>query len=445
MNEFLDLAKHTIAFNEQDGEPIVNALVPRTNLSEAKHASWLAGEGYKNKISLYDACVSDLINAYFQCARQMAFMEGKYIGGGPDLEILIERALSRQTSSPSPAATSRAIDDAVMGTPMFTNRISFKGEKKTIRAKRPLHEVHEGNVGSSSHRPEFVYVTVDKHEQEPQGSIKPEEGEAALESLEQDIHATKWALRRIPIISKVQCNHWAGGKKCNVVQRGGEVAPCFWSDCQLSSWRKEKYCYFCNTDVRHTWKITKIILHPPTSIPDVWPIGKGTHMKVKEARDLIKAGFEIGIPLQNILQRDSEEDKQKNIQEDKQKYPYRRGISKAAYAQINAALDMNVEIVGGHVQKEGNKEVFNLRESSSKEALPIEVTIQNHPLCSCAEFNDRLAKRRPYLACKHIYFVFLMVLGQDVNNSMHIHQSKIPNYILKEMLTKSSRSHPQQL
>ena len=150
----------------QDGEPIVNALIPWTNLSEAKHASSLAGEGYKHKISLYDACVLDLINAYFQCAHQMAFMGGKYISGGPELEILIERALSRQTSSPSPGAASRAIDDAVMGTPMFTNKINFKGEKKTIRAKRQLHEIHERNVGSSGHRPEFVYVTIDKHEKE---------------------------------------------------------------------------------------------------------------------------------------------------------------------------------------------------------------------------------------------------------------------------------------
>ena len=235
-------------FNEQDGEPIVSALVPQTNLSKAKHASWLVGEGYKHKISLYDACVSYLINAYFQCAHQMAFMEGKYLDRGPDLEILIERALSRQTSSPSPGATSRAIDDAVMGTPMFTNKINFKGEKKTIRAKCQLHEIHEGNVGSSSHRPEFVYVTMDKHEKE-QASINPEEGEVALQSLEQDIHQTKWALRRIPIINRVACNHWTGGKKCSRKLRGGEVAPCFWSDCQLSSWRKEKDFYFCNNNV----------------------------------------------------------------------------------------------------------------------------------------------------------------------------------------------------
>ena len=133
-------------------------------MSETKHASWLAGEGYRQKISLYDACVTDLINAYFQCARQLAFLEGKYTGCGPTLELLVERAISRQKASPSPIATSRAVDDAVERTPMFLNRVKFKGENKTIRAKRPLHDSTEENFGSSSHRPEFNYVTRERIE-----------------------------------------------------------------------------------------------------------------------------------------------------------------------------------------------------------------------------------------------------------------------------------------
>lgn len=79
----------------ENGEPIVNAVVPQTNLSESKHGSWLAREGYKHTISLYDACVNDLVNAYFQCPRQLAFLEGKYKGSGPGLEVLVERAMSR--------------------------------------------------------------------------------------------------------------------------------------------------------------------------------------------------------------------------------------------------------------------------------------------------------------------------------------------------------------
>lgn len=102
-------------------------------MSETKYASWLAGEGYRQKISLYDACVTDLINAYFQCAQQLAFLEGKYTGCGPTLELLGERYLSRQKTSPSSIDTSRAVvDDAVARTPMFSNRVKFKGENKTV-------------------------------------------------------------------------------------------------------------------------------------------------------------------------------------------------------------------------------------------------------------------------------------------------------------------------
>lgn len=411
-------------------------------MSETKHASWLAGEGYRQKISLYDACVTDLINAYFQCARQLAFLEGKYTGCGPTLELLVERALSRQKASPSPIATSRAVDDAVAGTPMFSNRVKFKGENKTIRCKRPLHDSTEENFGNSSHRPEFNYVTRERLEP----AIEVEEQCKVLESLESDVHDTKWALRRIPTVNRVECNHWASGKKCSSKLRGGDVSPCFWSDCQLSSWKKEKYCYFCNTDVRHTWKITKTILHPPEDVPCVWPIARGTKLQVKEACKLIRAGYDIGIPLEFFLEKELAKDTSETNKEVKQ-FPYRRGISKAAFGQITAALDMHAEVVGSHIHIEGVKETFSINPltNGSQETPLIEVTVQKNPMCSCVEFRDRVAKKRPYLACKHIYFVFLMILGQDVNNNMHIHQVCIPERIVKDMLTKSIRSHPQQL
>ncbi|MCO5586764.1 hypothetical protein L7F22_040706 [Adiantum nelumboides] len=50
-------------------------VVPRTNLSESRHASWLAGEGYKQKISLYDATVSDIGNTLLQQEKCMAYTE----------------------------------------------------------------------------------------------------------------------------------------------------------------------------------------------------------------------------------------------------------------------------------------------------------------------------------------------------------------------------------
>ena len=108
---------------------------------------------------------------------------------------------------------------------------------------------------------------------------------------------------------------------------------------------------------------------------------------------------------------------------------------------------MHAEVVGSHIHIEGVKETFSINPltNGSQDTPLIEVTIQKNPTCSCVEFRDRVAKKRPYLACKHIYFVFLMILGQDVNNNMRVHQVSIFERIVKDMLTKSIRSHPQQL
>ena len=53
------------------------------------------------------------------------------------------------------------------------------------------------------------------------------------------------------------------------------------------------------------------------------------------------------------------------------------------------------------------------------------------------EFQERMKSKKAYLACEHIYYVFLMILRQDVNNSMHIHQAKIFENALEDMLTKA--------
>lgn len=54
---------------QNEMSPWERAQVPSINLSESVHACWLSGEGGKKKISLYDACVSDVLNSYIQCAK----------------------------------------------------------------------------------------------------------------------------------------------------------------------------------------------------------------------------------------------------------------------------------------------------------------------------------------------------------------------------------------
>ena len=52
------------AILQADKGPWERAQIPSINLSESVHASWLSGEGGKRRLSLYDACVTDVLNSY---------------------------------------------------------------------------------------------------------------------------------------------------------------------------------------------------------------------------------------------------------------------------------------------------------------------------------------------------------------------------------------------
>ena len=67
--------------------------MPRTNMAEPVHASWLAAEGFKGTLNLYDACVSDLANALLQSSKRHAFIGGKYHGAGLVLRLLLSELI----------------------------------------------------------------------------------------------------------------------------------------------------------------------------------------------------------------------------------------------------------------------------------------------------------------------------------------------------------------
>ncbi len=51
----------------------------RTNLAESKHGSWLGGEGFRRRISLYDSCTIDLANVVLQSTKAISYLQGKHI------------------------------------------------------------------------------------------------------------------------------------------------------------------------------------------------------------------------------------------------------------------------------------------------------------------------------------------------------------------------------
>ena len=133
-----------VVLSEED-----QAQTPRTNLAESMHGSWLAGEGYKEKISLYDACISDMANALLQSAKQYAYQMGKHKGEGPSLSRLMERDKSRTT--PTPPQFARIVQEAIAGTPMYKESRPLHGDKETIQCKRS----RAFEIDKCSCKPEF--------------------------------------------------------------------------------------------------------------------------------------------------------------------------------------------------------------------------------------------------------------------------------------------------
>ncbi len=212
--------------------PWEKAQIPTTNLSESIHASWLSGEGGAHKISLFDACVTDVINAYLQCAKYLGYETGRFMGTGPDMNTLLERVKSRRT--PNTTVISGIIHRAVSGTPLFQEPEVLHGDRETVQRKRG------GSVGLSSHKPGYVMHSVQR---KPRGRrhiifeqteeiLQEDEHRSPKKIHEQELCKSKWAIRRMPIHSKRKCMGIVNGKKCPLFiesRSPGEIAPCFWS------------------------------------------------------------------------------------------------------------------------------------------------------------------------------------------------------------------------
>ena len=163
-------------------------------------------------LNLYDACVSDLANALLQSSKRHAFIGGKYHGARPSAETLAKRA--HQGISPTPAATSRVVEEIVSGTPMHEEP-NYKGDNITVARKRNTNRPVIGEEVNATHRPEFVAINqprrkgarhLDFEGVAQQSKMETSSAETSIEMVfESDVHDTTWAIRRIKGKSIVSC------------------------------------------------------------------------------------------------------------------------------------------------------------------------------------------------------------------------------------------------
>ena len=96
-------------------------------------ARWLAGEGGKRKLSLYDACVNDVLNAYIQCAKRLGYTTGRFIGSGPSMDSMMASARTRESQNPTFVAN--MLKGVVANNPMYEELI-VQGDKETVQRKK---------------------------------------------------------------------------------------------------------------------------------------------------------------------------------------------------------------------------------------------------------------------------------------------------------------------
>ena len=97
---------------------------------------------------------------------------------------------------------------------------------------------------------------------------------------------------------------------------------------------------------------------------------------------------------------------------------------------------------GHNVLKPLKHEVFKIEtENSILRGEIYNVDIAKKPACSCRDFMDRVTEGKPFLACKHMYYVYLRVFGMDANVNMYIHQPLLTDANLFQMFG-SRRTFP---
>lgn len=101
---------------------------------------------------------------------------------------------------------------------------------------------------------------------------------------------------------------------------------------------------------------------------------------------------------------------------------------------------MKAKVLEEVVREESVHEIFKIESlGNNNQRHEYKVEVKTQP--SCPDFADRDQKKKPYLACKHLYFVYLRVLGLSQNENMFVHQPLLSQQDLYNALNRT-RSYP---
>lgn len=102
-------------------------MVPRTNLAESVHGSWLASNDGVHYISLYNACQGDLMTTLLQQSKYDSFLKGGHKGSGPGIQQIKKRQASMSSNLHGPSNIIDITNEAAVELDATRRRLSTDG------------------------------------------------------------------------------------------------------------------------------------------------------------------------------------------------------------------------------------------------------------------------------------------------------------------------------
>lgn len=178
-----------------------------------------------------------------------------------------------------------------------------------------------------------------------------------------------------------------------------------------------------------------------SGLPGVWPIAEGTGLTAEEVVELQENGFVFHREVKNIQGGQASKSDGRVPSAIRPKYrdgkfvKWRAKLTKEFQDCIEKGRILDAQVVQEVILMCGESHIFHVStEGSRAKGVTYSVTISDFPRCTCEGFQKREAKHLVYVPCKHIYYIFLQVLGLDQNAHEFIHQAALTKVELFQAL-----------
>ena len=214
-----------------------------------------------------------------------------------------------------------------------------------------------------------------------------------------------------------------------------------------------KKLWFCADDITRCvhGTVRESIIDRPQP-PAVWPMKIGTNLTQQEVLALECAGFRLvdreDVPPIDLQQPHFVNNRRpvgRNQPASARDWPTkregkvvrRRPANAPHLGRMESARTMTAHVTGSRdIPNPGCGHVYSVGTlGSANDGHVYEVTISNFPACNCPDFTTMIgAKKRKYVPCKHLYYIFLKRMNLAPGVEDFIHQQTLSHTEIQRLL-----------